>query len=776
MKMNKPTIFLAAAVTTLCSTSYMTHAKPHSHAPVLAADDCLANPGIKLNTLEPAKVAAERVGKNTVGLEVEVAIVENQLYNPATGLCDPVRLRAYRTSETDPSVPYVAPIIELSPGETAQVALHNNLPSDASCESHPENPNIPHCFNGTNLHTHGLWISPSGNSDNVLIKINPGVTFDYEYNVPYDHPAGTFWYHPHLHGSTALQVSSGMAGALIIRGDRQPEITEENGVQEVTKPGDLDVLLQDFAERTLLLQQLSYACFREGTEDLIRRGDVNVGGNAATQPELTLKEASAWYCPKPGDTWRTDDNDGGAFTAAEMIGEIHSYEYQFGPGTWLSSGRYTSINGVVLPTISNVPVGEVERWRFIHAGVRDTINLMFCRAETASQGARLSARKFMSELNAKQDVQEYVDANCLGVNKADFTLVAADGLTLETAYETDEYTMQPGYRADFLMQFPSAGRWYMIDNSRTAAGNINSEHPAVNFLGTVEVVGSAQQTVPLKAQLVAAAQKHFTDTAVADYVVSGLNAKDGIHLKAFTEHESMLDLPSSEFIQEELGFHIDISGVDERGANSLKFGVANQFPVPESTKEQHVMLPPYNPQPFDPERIDRDLVLGTKAEWTLGASFLGHPYHIHVNPFQIVSVINPAGVDVSGLETNDLYYDPGPVFLNGNPIPYAFWYATQWQCEIAVRQFQEDGTNQHLACTENLDKQYTGMKGTFRDTVFVKQGYKVVVRTEYRRYIGEFVLHCHILDHEDRGMMQNVRISVGDGSANPQPALAHGKH
>jgi FtsP/CotA-like multicopper oxidase with cupredoxin domain len=40
----------------------------------------------------------------------------------------------------------------------------------------------------------------------------------------------------------------------------------------------------------------------------------------------------------------------------------------------------------------------------------------------------------------------------------------------------------------------------------------------------------------------------------------------------------------------------------------------------------------------------------------------------------------------------------------------------------------------------------------------------VVVRTRYQRYIGEYVLHCHILDHEDRGMMQNVRIDVPDGS------------
>ena len=36
--------------------------------------------------------------------------------------------------------------------------------------------------------------------------------------------------------------------------------------------------------------------------------------------------------------------------------------------------------------------------------------------------------------------------------------------------------------------------------------------------------------------------------------------------------------------------------------------------------------------------------------------------------------------------------------------------------------------------------------------------YKIVIRTRYQRYIGAFVLHCHILDHEDQGMMQNISV------------------
>jgi FtsP/CotA-like multicopper oxidase with cupredoxin domain len=35
---------------------------------------------------------------------------------------------------------------------------------------------------------------------------------------------------------------------------------------------------------------------------------------------------------------------------------------------------------------------------------------------------------------------------------------------------------------------------------------------------------------------------------------------------------------------------------------------------------------------------------------------------------------------------------------------------------------------------------------------------RVVIRQTYKDFVGTFVLHCHILAHEDRGMMQLVRV------------------
>jgi FtsP/CotA-like multicopper oxidase with cupredoxin domain len=78
----------------------------------------------------------------------------------------------------------------------------------------------------TNLHTHGLQVSPVGNGDNPFIDLAPGEACDYEIPIPADQPPGLHWYHPHRHGSTSKQGWAGLAGAIIVEGglDDVPEI------------------------------------------------------------------------------------------------------------------------------------------------------------------------------------------------------------------------------------------------------------------------------------------------------------------------------------------------------------------------------------------------------------------------------------------------------------------------------------------------------------------------------------------------------------------------
>jgi suppressor of ftsI len=83
----------------------------------------------------------------------------------------------------------------------------------------------------TSLHTHGLHVSPVGNSDNVLLDIPPGASNDFVIEIPANQPEGLYWYHPHRHGSVDDQVYHGLAGLIVIgRPDSSP--TELNGVQQ----------------------------------------------------------------------------------------------------------------------------------------------------------------------------------------------------------------------------------------------------------------------------------------------------------------------------------------------------------------------------------------------------------------------------------------------------------------------------------------------------------------------------------------------------------------
>jgi FtsP/CotA-like multicopper oxidase with cupredoxin domain len=78
----------------------------------------------------------------------------------------------------------------------------------------------------TNLHTHGLHVSPSGNADNPFLEIAAGQSFQYEIDIPADHPGGLHWYHPHLHHHVAQQLFAGFFGAIVVEDafDAMPEV------------------------------------------------------------------------------------------------------------------------------------------------------------------------------------------------------------------------------------------------------------------------------------------------------------------------------------------------------------------------------------------------------------------------------------------------------------------------------------------------------------------------------------------------------------------------
>lgn len=118
----------------------------------------------------------------------------------------------------------VAPVIRASPGDVLKIAYINDLPAK-STETCAINP----CMDMTNLHFHGLTVSPDAPQDDVLTMLaKPGQTLHYSVEIPRVHPPGLFWYHTHPHGESHRQVLDGMSGAIVIEGIERyvPEVEE----------------------------------------------------------------------------------------------------------------------------------------------------------------------------------------------------------------------------------------------------------------------------------------------------------------------------------------------------------------------------------------------------------------------------------------------------------------------------------------------------------------------------------------------------------------------
>jgi FtsP/CotA-like multicopper oxidase with cupredoxin domain len=105
-------------------------------------------------------------------------------------------------------------VIRASPGDVLKITYINDLPAKSS-ETCAVNP----CMNMTNLHFHGLAVSPNSPQDDVIgMMAMPGQVLRYSLEIPRNHPPGLFWYHTHPHGESHRQALDGMSGAIVIEG------------------------------------------------------------------------------------------------------------------------------------------------------------------------------------------------------------------------------------------------------------------------------------------------------------------------------------------------------------------------------------------------------------------------------------------------------------------------------------------------------------------------------------------------------------------------------
>jgi FtsP/CotA-like multicopper oxidase with cupredoxin domain len=454
----------------------------------------------------------------------------------------PVALRLYESravSETGEMKPGITgPTLRFKKGagpKKLTVHLQNGLP--ASPDQLPECHHGPHL---TNLHTHGLHVSPE-EGDNVFLEIGEGgkdgSERDLIYRIPDGHYPGTFWYHPHKHGSVAFQVGNGMAGALIIEGD----------IDEVPE-------IRAAKERLFVFQQIPF------NMDIPRR-------------TVECKNILEWFPLRNTEP------------------------------------HITTINGQVKPVITMQP-GEIQRWRFIHAGVKEKLRI--------------------------------------GFHEHKLYVIAYDGITSGYMAEKDFVELFPGERADVLVQASDTPATYYLEDSPESAESGLRRAEATQSLAHVVVQGDKRpMRLPNPSDL--AGLCPMRDLSL-----------DSIHQKKALE--------------------FDIK------ANKAR--VCLPAPIADCSDQM-------NCHPFEDHHEPIPLKLNTVDEWTVATcrSPRHHTFHIHVNPFQIMSI-------------NGVPPQPG-------------------------------------------DKIYG-------DTLIVNKNFPVILRMNYTLYTGMSVLHCHILDHEDQGMMIKI--------------------
>ena len=121
----------------------------------------------------------------------------------------------------------IPPVIRAQPGSEVNIEYLNKM-SRSSTEVCVDGP----CRNMTNLHFHGLHVSPNAPQDDVIsMMAMPGEELRYVLQIPEDQPPGLYWYHTHPHGESYQQSLDGMSGAIVIEGiDRY--VPELRGLQE----------------------------------------------------------------------------------------------------------------------------------------------------------------------------------------------------------------------------------------------------------------------------------------------------------------------------------------------------------------------------------------------------------------------------------------------------------------------------------------------------------------------------------------------------------------
>jgi len=517
----------------------------------------------------------------------------------------------------------------------------------------------PDCFHGdntTNFHFHGTHVSPQAPQDYVLLELHPKVDAgkhlhamnprgtaaygQYQYHIdplPYTQAEGTHWYHPHKHGSVALQVGNGLPGAIEIE-------------------GPFDDWLRGFyhgnlVEKLMVMQQVQQ--------------NTNLFNPALPPPALL-------------------------------------------------------VNGQVSPTVTMQP-GEVQRWRFVNATmqVAAQVSLQFPPEVTVRQIA-MDGVQFAPESYAKQP------------------------LFLPTY--PNQFTISPGNRADFLVQAPAQAGSHVVRQKVVGPHSERTEEKLRLRKRAVKALVAG-----------AAAANDATETPLFTLVVKAAKPPAGGKPRAaaqgFPTPAQWPKMPSylRNIPDDEVKAWVKPVFQMSPGKGAKTSGPGNPATIFTIDDRQ-----------YDDKCVNVTTRLGTADEWVIqNSSPLAHPFHIHTNPFQL----SEQGTVINGTPVPLVKYDP-PIWQDTIALPIV---NSSW--DVNAGPIPNNDAAQKI-CPGVCQSAHGGVwKGQWATTVpgtqsvcgctYTGNGY-VKLRHRYLEFTGEYVLHCHFLGHEDRGMMFGVQTVCHD--------------
>jgi suppressor of ftsI len=235
------------------------------------------------------------------------------------------------------------PVIRVQPGSTLNVEYKNELAAQSreDCFGHP-------CMQMTNLHFHGLHVSPNAPQDDVLdMMASPGQTLHYSVQIPRQQPPGLYWYHTHSHGESYIQDLDGMSGAIVVEGIERyvPEVGKMR--ERILVLRDL-VLPTDAAELRKVMESVAMQTTQCGTAPEKPERAFTVNGSLRPKIDIAPGERQVWRIVNTSpDRYADLELDSESFDVVALDGMPLAYHDP--------SIRKRSMSRVLVP-----PAGRVE--------------------------------------------------------------------------------------------------------------------------------------------------------------------------------------------------------------------------------------------------------------------------------------------------------------------------------------------------------------------------------------------------------------------------------